>query len=100
MVSKMRTHRVGTLTLGISLVALGITFLGQMFLPFIMTPIIFKVWPVIFILLGAEILIANRKYGNEEFIYDKMSIILTMGLVLFAMFLAFLNYGIQYSIQI
>lgn len=92
----MKTRRVGTLTLGITLIVMGIAFLVQMLLPFITTSIIFRAWPLIFIFLGVEILFSNWKYADREFIYDKVGIFLTMILIFFAMFLAFFSYMIQY----
>lgn len=96
----MRTHKVGTLTLGVTLVVMGILFLVQMFCSFITTAIIFRSWPIVFILLGVEILLANRKTTEQEFVYDKVGIFLTMGLLLFAMFLAILTSAAQYHLPL
>lgn len=92
----MKTHRVGTVTLGMTLIIMGIAFLLQMLLPFITISIIFRAWPLVFIFLGGEILFSNWKYTNQEFIYDKIGIFLTMILIIFAMFLAFFSYMMRY----
>jgi len=53
------THRVGTITLGVTMVSIGILYLIQIFWGGIEYAWICKLWPVIFILLGVEILLAN-----------------------------------------
>ena len=60
-VKEVRTHRVGSITLGSALVLFGILFLVHLFVPVLTYEIIFHIWPCIFILLGIEILLANRK---------------------------------------
>lgn len=92
----MKTHRVGTLTLGITLIVIGIAFLLQVFLPFITTSMIFQAWPLVFIFLGGEILVSNWKYTDHAFIYDKIGIFLTFILIVFAMFLAFFSTIVEY----
>ncbi|MDD6202790.1 MAG: DUF5668 domain-containing protein [Lachnospiraceae bacterium] len=87
----MRTHRVGTFTLGITLIFCGILFLVQMCVPTISYEIICRMWPVIFILLGLEILVGNFRDKEGTFIYDKMSIFLTFIVTGFAMILGFIS---------
>lgn len=64
-VKEVRTHRVGSITLGSALVLFGILFLVHLFVPVLTYEIIFHIWPCIFILLGIEILLANRKKNVE-----------------------------------
>ena len=70
------THKVGTITLGVTMVAIGVLYLAQIFFGVAEYGWICKLWPVIFILLGVEILLANAR-KNGEFIYDKTGIVLT-----------------------
>lgn len=91
-----RTHRVGTITLGIGLVGIGTLFLAHMFLPEMSYEFIYKVWPVIFILLGIEILLANGR-KNTEFVYDKTAIGLAVFLIIFSMFMAVLGFAVETS---
>ncbi len=93
-INMIRKHRVGTITLGIGMIGIGSLFLGHMFFPMISYVWVYKVWPVILIILGIEILLANSN-KQREFIYDKTAIILVGLLVLFAIFLAILGYGIE-----
>ncbi|MEL7657573.1 MAG: DUF5668 domain-containing protein [Bacillota bacterium] len=70
-----RTRRVGTITMGVSLIAAGILFLLHLFIPLTVTYLyIFRSWPVILILLGAEVLIANLRSKEEKIIYDGWAI--------------------------
>lgn len=92
-----RTHRVGTVTLGISLVGIGVLFLLHMFFSEISYQFIYKVWPVIFILLGIEILLANGKSKEKEFVYDKTAICLVAFLMIFAMLMAVIGFGLESS---
>ena len=92
----VRTHRVGTITLGIGLVGVGALFLAHMFLPEMSYEFIYKVWPVIFILLGIEILLANGR-KNVEFVYDKTAIGLVAFLIIFSMFMAVIGFAVETS---
>lgn len=94
----MKIHKVGTLTLGITLIAMGILFLAQLFFTGIPLKMVIQVWPIVFILLGVEILCANRKEEQQEFVYDKIAIMLTMILMCFAMFFAIIGNAVKLSI--
>lgn len=87
----MRTHKVGTITLGLTLVACGVVFLLHAFVPIISFATICGFWPIIFIILGLEILISNWRDKEGTFIYDKGSIFLTFIVTGFAMILGFIN---------
>ncbi len=76
-----RTHRVGCMTTGLSMVAFGILFLLHMFIGLDYT-FIFRLCPVILICVGVEMLIANLR--NVEFKYDAGSVIIILCLMLFA----------------
>lgn len=80
-----KTHRVGTLTLGGMLVTFGILFLLRIFIAALSFEIIFKLWPIIFLFLGGEILIANFQQKEEKLIYDKTAFALIILLSFFAM---------------
>ena len=94
----MRIHRVGTLTFGVTLIVMGILFLIQLIFNSIPLKIILHAWPSVFILLGIEILCANRNVEQQEFLYDKVAIMLTMILLFFAMILAIIGNSVHFSI--
>lgn len=93
----MRTHRVGTLTLGIILIAFGVLFLLRIFMAALSYDIIFKLWPFIFIFLGVEILIANFKPNQEKLIYDKSAIAIMIILSFFAVGMAITEFVITHA---
>lgn len=83
----MRKHRIGSITSGGVLILFGILFLLQFALPVISYAFIFRIWPVILIALGVEILYANLK-TEEEFVYDWAAVFMTMLVAFFAMAMA------------
>lgn len=80
-----RTHRVGTLTLGLSLIVFGGLFLAHVFTPNVDYTLIWALWPLILIFLGLEVLISRLFGGEEPLKYDVGGILLTVLLTLFAM---------------
>lgn len=101
----MKVHRVGTVTFGCLLILFGILFLVQLFVPALNYRIIFHMWPCIFIFLGIEILLTNRKAAKESredgekvsFLYDKTAIFLIVCLSFFAMLMAAADYAMRYQ---
>ncbi|YCI77507.1 hypothetical protein M1D47_02350 [Bacillus sp. R1-10] len=85
----MRTWRVGTISMGISLVGLGLVLLFSQIADMNLTTILLSWWPLLFIILGTEILFyiyLSRK--ESSFVkYDILSILFvgllgTTGIVL------------------
>ncbi len=85
-----KTHRVGTITLGTMLVIFGILFLLKLFLTGLSYEVIFRLWPIIFIALGGEILLANVK--QKQLVYDKTAFVLIVILSFFAMGMAVVDF--------
>lgn len=88
----MRQRRVGTVTLGGILVLYGIIFLIKTFADVISYYQIFELWPVIFVMLGIEILFASIRWKEQEFKYDFGAIIIIFLLSIFAMGMAGMDY--------
>ncbi len=86
------TRRVGTFTLGICLVFMGALFLVHLFLPALDYLVIFHLWPLIFILLGMEILISSLRSPQQKFQYDFAAIFIILLLICFAMGMAGLEW--------
>ncbi|MDE6212286.1 MAG: hypothetical protein K2M70_02240, partial [Lachnospiraceae bacterium] len=59
---------------------------------------IFMLWPVVFVLLGIEILIENHRSntGQYKFIYDFPAILMLAMMLLFAMVMAVVDYAMHY----
>jgi len=93
----MKTHRVGTITLGGLLILFGVLFLLRIFIASITYGIIFKLWPIIFIILGIEILIANYKAKDSKLVYDTAAIALIIVLSFFAMGMAITDFCLEHA---
>ena len=94
-----RCRRVGSVTFGLTLILFGILFLVHIALPTLHYELIFRLWPVVFILLGCEILVENYKSNakNCKFIYDFPAIVMLAVMMLFAMVMAAGDYSITYQ---
>lgn len=84
----MKQRRVGTVTLGGVLIFYGIVFLMHTFVEGITYYLVFKLWPVIFIVLGIEVLFASVRWKEQEFKYDFAAIFIVCMLAVFAMGMA------------
>lgn len=84
----MRERRVGTFTLGIVLLVYGILFLLHTFIKGLKYYYIFTLWPVIFILLGCEVLYYALHQDKTGYKYDFAAVVVMMMLVIFAMCMA------------
>lgn len=95
----VRVRRVGSLTFGIALVCYGILFLIRIFMPVLPYRFIFRCWPVIFILLGVEILAENHRCRQEQWkmVYDFPAVLMLGVMLLFAMVMALIEYAMAYG---
>ncbi|NLC74449.1 MAG: hypothetical protein GX685_04320 [Clostridiales bacterium] len=83
-------HRVGSITFGVTLIALGVLFLVSIFWKAIPVLQIMRFWPCVFIVLGIEVLVANTMW-RSDFKIDAVAIIMTGCAMVFAMGLAAVN---------
>ena len=88
-----RTHRVGTITAGISMMVFGIMFLIHLIAGVLSYTTIFSFWPIILIGLGGELLLSN--FLKSKMVYDKASIVLMITMSFFAMSMAILDVCIK-----
>ena len=86
MENQIRTHRVGSITTGLSMIAFGVLFILHLFIGSLDYTLIFRLWPIMMIGLGVEILISNFK--SDQIIYDKPAVALLFITTLFAMSMA------------
>lgn len=84
----MRTHKVGTLTLGCMLILFGVLFLVHLFTGFLSYRLIFSLWPVIFLFLGGEVLLSLLPKTETKFTFDAGAVVLLLLLMCFAMVMA------------
>lgn len=93
----IRSHKVGTITLGTTLIFFGILFITKTFTNLLTYEFILKLWPVIFILLGFEILISYLTSKKDRFVYDKGAIFLMILLSMFAIGMALAEFLVNYA---
>ena len=84
----MRTHKVGTLTLGCMLILFGVLFLVHLFTGALSYRLIFDLWPVIFLFLGGEVLLTMIPKTAQKFTFDVGAVVLLLLLMCFAMVMA------------
>ncbi len=95
--SMVKQKKIGTVTLGLSLILTGISF---MFVDFTSPEdiyFLFSFWPVILIILGCEILFAGKL--NPEYTFSAWSIVITLIVIGFAFFMAFAEVYISYFLR-
>lgn len=86
MENQVRTHRVGSITAGLSMIVFGVLFILHLFIGSLDYTLIFRLWPLMIIGLGLELLISN--YKSETVVYDKPAVTLLFITTLFAMSMA------------
>lgn len=77
----MRQRRIGTITLGVSLVLFGILFMIRIFGGVLNYTLIFHLWPLILVALGMEILYYSCLAPEKAGAYDFAAIIILIMIV-------------------
>ena len=85
-VTTYRSHRVGSVTAGLSMVGIGVMFLLHLLFDLVDYQMMFSLWPVMLIILGLELLISN--FSTKKVVYDKAAIFLLIVMTFFAMGMA------------
>ena len=88
-----RTHRVGSITSGLSMIIFGILLLGHSLFDMVDYRFVFSLWPVILIGLGIELLLSN--IWEKKIVYDKGSIVLMCLMAFFAIGMAVTDVGLK-----
>ena len=82
----MRVKRIGSTTAGVILIASGIAFLMCNILDSMaILEWVLRLWPVVLVSLGLEILLAQRKTENMERKYDFLSVLMAIFCILFVL---------------
>lgn len=96
----MKTRRVGSITCGLLMILFGALFLVHMVFPALSLAVIMKLWPLVLIALGCEMLLSNVRKGEQEeevLKYDKGAICLVFLLSGFAAVMGMLEYFMAYA---
>ena len=89
-----RTHRVGSITAGLSMVVFGILSLLHTLFGVMSYQLIFSFWPVILIGMGVELLLSNCVKAG--IVYDKAAVFLLIVMICLAMGLAWADVSMEY----
>lgn len=101
----IRTHRVGSVTFGATLVVIGVLFLLHVFFPGMGYRFLVYFWPLILIGLGVEVLFGCRQKNFEirdkdgklveqgRVVYDGAAIFLTLAVTLFALLIGTIDWA-------
>lgn len=81
-----RSHRVGSVTAGLSMIGIGVMFFLHLFFDLVDYQMMFSLWPVMLILLGLELLLSNL--STKKIVYDKAAIFLLILMTFFSMGMA------------
>lgn len=92
---EIRTHRVGSLTAGFSMIAFGVLFLLHGFGSLLTLERIFCFWPVILIGLGLELLASNAM--GKKLVYDKGAVFLLILMSFFSMGMAIAEFCLKHA---
>lgn len=89
-----RVHRVGSVTTGISMIGWGALFVLYEVHVITDLALVLKLWPVILISLGVEILCYNAR--GKNLIYDKGAVFILILMTGFSLMMAFADQVIRY----
>lgn len=84
----MKNKRIGTFTLGASLILLGCVFALRALGLSLSYELILSFWPVILIMLGVEVLLCSFANKEDKLRYDGTAIFLLIVLTFFSMAMA------------
>lgn len=93
----LKGRRVGTFTAGISLLGFGILFFIHTFAVNFNYQFVFKLWPVILILLGVEMIVAYLLNKDSAIRYDAGAIVIVIILAMFAMGMGGTEFILEHS---
>jgi len=93
----IRTHRVGSVTAGLSMTGFGVLFLLHTLGNLVSYDFIFSLWPVMLIVLGLELLLSN--FAQKRIVYDKAAVFLMIVMTFFAMSIAVVDFWMQVGVK-
>lgn len=91
-----RVRRVGTVTMGLSLIAAGILFLMSLLFHNVDVGYWLRFSPIILVILGIEILVFNFSKKHDKLKYDFLSIFFSFVLIFVTLGVAFVTEGYDY----
>lgn len=89
------SHRVGSITAGVSMVVFGTLLFGHTVFGFLSYENIFSFWPLMLIGLGVELLLSN--FSKKRIVYDKAAVFILILMTFFTMSIAVIDVWLQYT---
>ena len=96
----LKGRRVGTLTAGVTMVLFGVLLLLRYVIPGLDYRFVFCLWPVVLILLGAEIILSYLLNREDKLKYDGGAVFLILLLTFFCMIMAGAEFIIRNAPQL
>lgn len=96
---KVYVRRVGSMTMGVSLIAVGVASVLLLFFPELDSTLLAKLSPLILVGIGLEVIAANCTSKNQIFQYDFFSGLICFMLIVFSMGMASILAGMQYYLN-
>lgn len=88
-ISSVSRKKTGTVTLGITLIIVGLTFMFADFSSGENMYILFSLWPVILIILGCEVLLSGK--FSPESTFSFASVVMIFMLMVFSFLIAYME---------
>lgn len=95
-----RNRRVGTLTLGLCLVIIGMLFIFKTLIPSISYEFLLNLWPLILIFLGLEVILGYTLNKEHEMKYDVAAFFLIIVLTFFSIGIGTFEYVLTHAEQV
>lgn len=101
----IRVHRLGSVTFGVVLLALGSIYTIHVLVPQLPLWQVFRLWPLALIILGVEVLIGSRNKSYDvikedgqvitqcKVVYDVPAILMTACALVFTLGMAWVQWG-------
>lgn len=93
----MRTRRVGSITFGLCCILFGLLFLLRTFWQIISYGYILKLWPMVLIVLGIEVIFSYMTAKDREIRYDVWAILMIVVVTVFAMGMGGMEFLLEHA---
>lgn len=93
----MRTRRVGSITFGLCCILFGVLFLLRTFWQIISYGYILKLWPMVLIVLGIEVIFSYMTAKDREIRYDVWAILMIVVVTVFAMGMGGMEFLLEHA---
>ncbi len=93
----MKICRIGSITFGLCCILYGVLFLLRTFFQTINYAFILKLWPVVLIVLGIEVIFSYVMVKDREIRYDVWAIAMILMVTVFAMGMGCMEFLLEHA---